>query len=86
MNASVRNLHGAEVAHLLLALLLLFEQLLLAGDVAAVALGEHVLAHGLHRLARDDACPPMAAWIGTSKSWRGMFSFSFSHDARRARG
>ena len=29
--------------------------------------------------------PPMAAWMGTSNSWRGMFSFSFSH-SRRARG
>ena len=27
----------------------------------------------------------MAAWMGTSNSWRGMFSFSFSH-SRRARG
>ena len=29
--------------------------------------------------------PPMAACTGTSKSWRGMFSFSFSQ-MRRARG
>ena len=36
------------------ALLLLLQQLALAGDVAAVALGEHVLAHRPHRLAGDD--------------------------------
>ena len=41
--------------HALLALLLLLEQLALARDVAAVALGQHVLALGLDRLARDDA-------------------------------
>src|SRR3712207_6875935 len=38
----------------LLALLLLFEQLALAADVAAVALGEHVLTLGLDRLAGND--------------------------------
>src|SRR3712207_6914720 len=41
--------------HPLLALLLLLEQLALAGDVTAVALGEHVLADGADVLARDDA-------------------------------
>ena len=45
---------GAELAHLLFAFLLLFEQLLLTGDIAAVALGEDVLAHGLDGLAGDD--------------------------------
>ena len=39
--------------HLLLAFLLLLQQLALAGDVTAVALGQHVLALGLHRLAGD---------------------------------
>jgi hypothetical protein len=48
------DLDAADVLHLLLALLLLLEQLALAGDVAAVALGQHVLALGLHRLAGDD--------------------------------
>ena len=45
---------AAELAHLLFALLLLFQQFLLAGDIAAVALGQHVLAHGLDGLAGDD--------------------------------
>ena len=45
---------AAELAHLLFALFLLFQQLFLAGDVAAVALGQHILAHGLDRLAGDD--------------------------------
>ena len=40
----LRHLHMAEHLHALLASLLLFEQLALTGDVAAVALGEHVLA------------------------------------------
>lgn len=41
-------------AHPLLAFLLLLQQLLLAGDVAAVAFGGHVLAHGGDGLAGDD--------------------------------
>ena len=43
------QLNRAEGTHFLLAFLLLLQQLLLAGDVAAVALGKHVLAHGLDR-------------------------------------
>ena len=49
-----RDLDRAELAHFLLAFLLLLQQLLLAGDVAAVALGQHVLAHGPDRLSGDD--------------------------------
>src|SRR3954467_551938 len=51
----LRDLDTAHGLHALLALLLLLEQLALARDVAAVALREHVLAAGFHRLARDDA-------------------------------
>src|SRR5947209_20326467 len=51
----LRDLDLADTLHPLLAFLLLLEQLALARDVAAVALGEHVLAQRLHRLARDDA-------------------------------
>ena len=47
-------LHRAQGAHLLFALLLLFQQLLLPGDVAAVALCQHVLPHGLQGLPGDD--------------------------------
>src|SRR5688572_26349134 len=50
----LRDLHPANLLHPLLALLLLLEELLLAGGVAAVALGQHVLAHRLDRGARDD--------------------------------
>ncbi len=50
----LRNLHAADLLHPLLPLLLLLEELALARDVAAVALGDHVLAHRLHGLARDD--------------------------------
>ncbi len=49
------NLYGPQVPHLLLAFLLLFQQLLFTGDIAAVALGQHVLTHGLHRFTGDDA-------------------------------
>ncbi len=48
------DLDPADVLHLLLAFLLLLEQLALPRDVAAVALGQHVLALGLDRLAGDD--------------------------------
>src|SRR3546814_15230328 len=41
------------LAHALLAGLLLFQQLPLAGDIAAVALRRHVLAQGGDGLARD---------------------------------
>src|SRR6266511_4430515 len=50
----LRHLHPTDLLHALLAGLLLLEQLALAGDVAAVALGDHVLAHRLDRLAGDD--------------------------------
>src|SRR4051812_24586999 len=48
------HLDAPDLLHALLALLLALEQLALAADVAAVALGGHVLAVGLDRLARDD--------------------------------
>src|SRR3954449_11724045 len=50
----LRHLDPADLLHPLLPFLLLLEQLALARDVAAVALGDHVLAHGLDRFARDD--------------------------------
>src|SRR5208282_3229386 len=53
----LRDLDLAELAHALLALLLLVQELALARDVAAVALGGHVLAQGRDGLARDDAPP-----------------------------
>ena len=48
------HLDAADLLHALLALLLALEQLALARDVTAVALGGHVLAERLHRLAGDD--------------------------------
>src|SRR5437870_3683094 len=50
----LRDLDRSHHLHALLALLLLLEELPLAGDVTAVALREHVLALRLHGLARDD--------------------------------
>src|SRR5690606_39747590 len=49
------DFHLAELAHALLAFLLLLEQLALARDVAAVALGGDVLPERRDRLAGNDA-------------------------------
>src|SRR5215210_8356578 len=51
----LRDLDAADLLHAPLARLLLLEQFALAGHVAAVALGDDVLAAGLDRLAGDDA-------------------------------
>src|SRR6202035_798590 len=50
----LRNLHVAHPFHAALAFALLLEQLALPRDVAAVAFGKHVLAHGGHGLTGDD--------------------------------
>ena len=50
----LRDLHLAELAHPLLALFLLVEELALAGDVAAIAFGGDVLAQGRDGFAGDD--------------------------------
>src|SRR5699024_1600680 len=50
----LRHLDGADVLHALLPLLLLLQQLALTGDVAAVALGQHVLADRADVLPGDD--------------------------------
>src|SRR4029453_16640673 len=51
----LRHLDAADLLHPLLALLLLLEQLALARDVSAVALGEKLLAARFDRPARDDS-------------------------------
>src|SRR5262245_24515209 len=51
----LRYLDLPDLLHALLSFLLPLEQLALARDVTAVALGGHVLAHGLDGLPRDDA-------------------------------
>src|SRR5690606_10821527 len=51
----LRDLDAANALHALLAFLLLLEQLALSRDVAAVALGEHVLAQRANALARHHA-------------------------------
>ena len=50
----MRHLHIANLLHTLLAFLLLLEQLTLTAHVTAIALGQHILAHLLHRLAGDN--------------------------------
>ena len=54
MKASCGTLDLAEFLHALLAALLLLEELLLSGDVTAVALGQDVLADGLDVAPSDD--------------------------------
>src|SRR5215213_10756852 len=51
------DLHPPDLLHPTLAGFLALEELALAGDVPAVALGGHVLAVGAHRLAGDDPAP-----------------------------
>lgn len=51
----LRDFDLAELAHALLAFLLLFQKFALARHVAAVALRRHVLAQRRDRLARHDA-------------------------------
>src|SRR5436190_7149616 len=50
----LRDFDRADLFHALLSFLLFFEQLALAGDVAAVAFRQHVLAQRLDVLARHD--------------------------------
>ena len=49
------HLDASDALHALLALLLLLEQLALTRDVAAIAFGEHVLAHRTYGLTREHA-------------------------------
>src|SRR5574343_363837 len=50
----LRNLDATHLLHALLASLLLLQKLLLAGNVAAVTLGQHILAHRLDVFASND--------------------------------
>src|SRR5882762_9534180 len=51
----LRNVHLADALHAALAFFLFFEEFAFARNVAAVALGENVLANRGHRFARDHA-------------------------------
>src|SRR4029077_2746222 len=61
----LRDLPRADALHPPLAFLLLFQQFAFPGHVAAVALGEDVLAHRGDRLAGDD--------LATNRSLDGDF-------------
>src|ERR1700722_13887088 len=50
----LRNVHAPNPLHPLLAFLLFLQQLTLTGNVAAVALGDDILADRRNRLARND--------------------------------
>ena len=64
----LRDLDRADLLHPPLSFLLLLEQLPLARDVAAIALGEHVLPQRACTVVRAMTLVPIAAWIATSKS------------------
>ncbi len=51
-----RYLDGAQLAHLLFALLLFFKKLLFTGYITAVALRKNVLAQGTYGFAGDNLC------------------------------
>src|SRR5690242_9108888 len=53
----LRDFHRPDLLHAALARLLFFQQLFLARDVAAIALGEHILAQGFDVFTRDDVRP-----------------------------
>src|ERR1019366_1466473 len=48
------DFHTAHLLHTLLAGFLFFQQLLLARNIAAITLCQHIFSHGLDVLARDD--------------------------------
>src|ERR1700691_3643619 len=50
----LRHVDAADGLHPLLAFLLLLQQFALAGDVTAIALGQHVFADRANVLARND--------------------------------
>jgi len=73
----LRDLHPPELAHLLLAFLLLLQQLPFARRVAAVAFGVTSFLNAL-TVSRAMILPPIAAWIGTWNICGGISSLSFS--------
>ena len=77
MKASVGSCTVPSVRIFFFALFLLLQQLLLSGDVAAVALGQHVFAHGLDGFPGDDLAAD-GRLDGDLEELAGMFSLSFS--------
>src|SRR5277367_2181184 len=51
----LRDVHLADALHALFSFFLLFEEFAFAGNVATVALGQHVFANGGNGFAGDDA-------------------------------
>ena len=50
----LRHFNRTELTHTLFTFFLLFEELFLSGDIAALALGKYVLAHSLDGFTGDD--------------------------------
>src|SRR5215469_2442108 len=71
----LRNIDAPDAFHALLAFFLLLEQLTLTGDVTAVALGEHVLAHSMHRFTSDDLRPDR----GLNRNFEHLAGNEFPH-------
>jgi hypothetical protein len=70
----LRDAHGAVLPHPLLPFLLLVEQLLFPGNVAAIALGRHILPQRRDRFPGDD----LAADRGLDRDLESMCPVSSS--------
>ena len=77
-----RDFYSADLAHAFFTLFLFFEEFFLAGDIAAIALGEHVLSDRFHRLAGNDL-PADRRLNGDLKelSGNGVFQVFGEHSA-----
>src|ERR1051325_8826 len=69
------DVDATDALHALLAFLLLLEEFAFAGDVAAVALGEDVFAHGVDRFASDD----LGADRGLNGDFEHLAGDQFAH-------
>src|SRR5690242_13691094 len=76
------NVHLADALHAALPLLLLFEELALACDVASVALGQHVLPHGGNIFSGDNLGADGSLYGYFEKLARNQFSHSLTEGAR----
>src|SRR5712675_826234 len=82
----LRDVDLAELPHLLLAFLLLFQKLALASDVAAIAFRGDVLAQRTHGLARDHLAADRGLDRDLEHVRRDQFLHLLDHGAAAALG
>ena len=80
----LRDLHLAELAHALLAGLLLFQELASCGWRRRRSISQVTSLRRARTVSRAMILPPMAAWIGIWNRWGGISSFIFSTHAPAA--